>query len=197
MFKIVNTFKNPSQPTNAQRGFPAPGAGAQQTSDARKKPQDVAWYTAIGYQGNDTWTDPEVTYGNPGFPVDAQRGQPVANSPGIRRPPGSVVNGRMDGTTRYRETPNFSRGMQRYAVNTPILIQDANPGSIVPFKPRVVPNYPLGQYIANTIFFANQVIPTTIPLSGLQTQKAVAALLSTFDVEGFYGAEGGTLGFAP
>lgn len=197
MFKIVNTFKQPSQATNAQRGFPAPGAGAQQTNSARKQPGDVAWYTATPLQGYDTWADPEVTYNNPGFPVDAQRGQPVANAPGIARPPGSVRSAPMDGTTRYRETPNFSRGMQRYAVNTPILVQDANPGTLVPHKPSVVPRYPLGQYINNTIFFANQVIPTTIPLSGLQTQKAVAALLSTFDVEGYYGAEGGTLGFNP
>ncbi len=186
MFNIVNTFKKPAAPQNAQRGFPAPGEGEQQTNPARKAPDDVAWYTAIGMEGTDTWDNARVTYGNPQFPVDAQRGQPVANSPAIARPPGSVRNGRMDGTTRYRETPNFSRGMQRFAVNTPILIQDANPGDWVPHKPRVVPNYPLGQYINNTIFFANQVIPTTIPLSGLQTQKSVAALLSTFEVEGKY-----------
>ncbi len=186
MFKIVNVFKNPATPKNAQRGFPDPGTGAIQTNPARMQPGEVPWYTAIGYQGTDTWEDPAYTYGNPGFPVDAQRGQPAPQSPGQARPAGSVVNGRMDGTTRYRETPNFSRGMQRYAVNTPILIQDANPGTIVPHKPRVVPNYPLGQYINNTIFFANQVIPTTIPLSGLQTQKSVEALLSTFFVEGKY-----------
>lgn len=186
MFKIVNTFKNAASPQNQQRGFPAPGTGAQQTNDARKRPQETPWYAATPLQGTDAWDGTGYEYGSPQFPVDAQRGQPVANSPGIRRPAGSVVSAPMDGTTRYRETRNFSRGMQRYAVDTPILVQDANPGSIVPHKPRVVPNYPLGQYINNTIFFANQVIPTTIPLAGLQTQKAVAALLSTFDVEGKY-----------
>lgn len=188
MFKIVNTFKNPSQPANAQRGFPAPGTGAQQTNAARHKPNEVPWYTAIGYQGEDTWLTPST-------PVDAQRGQPAATAPAQRRPAGSVRSAPMDGRTSYRETREFSRGMQRYAPITPILVQDANPGSLVPHKPRVVPNYPLGQYINNTIFFANQVIPTTIPLSGLQTQRSIAALLSTFVVEGDYGAEGGTLGF--
>lgn len=187
MFKIVNTFKNAVTPQNQQRGFPAPGTGAQQTNPARKAPGEVPWLDMVGEAGMDTWPSTAAyTYGNPGFPVDAQRGQPIANAPGIHRPPGSVVNGRMDGTTRYRETPNFSRGMQRFAVNTPILIQNANPGDWVPHKPRVVPNYPLGQYINNTIFFANQVIPTSITLSGLQTQKSVAALLSTFEVEGKY-----------
>jgi hypothetical protein len=187
MFKIVNTFKNAASPQNAQRGQPAPGSGAQQTNPARKAPGEVPWYAMVDYQGTDTWPSASAdTYGNPQFPVDAQRGQPVANAPGIARPRGSVVNGAMDGTTRYRETPNFSRGMQRFAVNTPILIQNANPGDIVPAKPRVVPNYPLGQYINNTIFFANQVIPTSIPLAGLQTQKSVEALLSTFFVEGKY-----------
>lgn len=187
MFKIVNTFKKPAAPQNAQRGQPAPGSGAQQTNPARMQPGETAWLDMIPEQGTDSWPSTGAySYGNPGFPVDAQRGQPVANAPGIARPRGSVVNGRMDGTTRYHETPNFSRGMQRYAVNTPILLQDANPGSIVPHKPRVVPNYPLGQYINNTIFFANQVIPTTIPLSGLQTQRSIAALLSTFEVEGKY-----------
>lgn len=186
MFKIVNTFKNAASPTNAQRGQPAPGEGAQQTNAARMRPDETPWFTAMGYQGTDTWDNPTYSYGNPEFPVDAQRGQPAGQGPGQSRPAGSVVNGRMDGTTRYRETREFSRGMQRFAVNTPILIQNANPGDIVPFKPRVVPNYPLGQYINNTIFFANQVIPTTIPLAGLQTQKSVEALLSTFFVEGKY-----------
>lgn len=185
MFKIVNTFKNAQAPTNAQRGQPAPGSGAQQTNPARKHPNEVPWFANIQYQGDDTWpSNVAYGYGNPAFPVDAQRGQPAATGPGQRRPAGSVVSARMDGTTRYRETPNFSRGMERYAVNTPILVQDANPGSYVPAKPRVVPNYPLGQYINNTIFFANQVIPTTIPLSGLQTQKSIAELLSTFFVYG-------------
>ena len=184
MFKIVNTFKNPASASNQNRGQPAPGSGAQQTNPARKAPGEVAWFDDIAQAGTSSWPSSEMGYGFPGFPVDAQRGQPVANSPGIRRPAGSVVNGRMDGRTTYRETRNFSRGMERYAVNTPILIQDANPGSIVPHKPRVVPNYPLGQYVNGTIFFANQVIPTTIPLAGLQTQKAVAALLSTFKVYG-------------
>lgn len=187
MFKIVNTFKKPASPQNAQRGQPAPGTGAQQTNSARSHPSDTLWFNSLAQQGTPSWPSTTAyTYGNPGFPVDAQRGQPIANTPGIARPAGSVRSAPMDGTTRYRETREFSRGMQRYAVNTPILVQDANPGSIVPFKPRVVPNYPLGQYINNTIFFANQVIPTTIPLSGLQTQKSIAALLSTFYVEGKY-----------
>lgn len=187
MFKIVNTFKKPALPTNAQRGQPAPGSGAQQTNGARKHPNEVPWFNVLAQQGTSTWPSTDAyTYGNPEFPVDAQRGQPAPQGPGQARPIGSVRSAPMDGTTRYRETPNFSRGMQRFAVNTPILVQDANPGSIVPFKPRVVPNYPLGQYINNTIFFANQVIPTTIPLAGLQTQRSVAALLSTFFVEGKY-----------
>jgi hypothetical protein len=188
VFKIVNTFKNPASPVSAQRGQPAPGAGAQQTNPARHHPSETPWYANVDYQGSDTWPSASRGYGDPGFPVDAQRGQPVANAPGIRRPKGSVVNGAMDGTTRYRETREFSRGMQRYAVNTPILIQDANPGTYVPAKPRVVPNYPLGQYINNTIFFANQVIPTTIPLAGLQTKDAIDELLSTFFVNGKYQA---------
>lgn len=181
MFKIVNTFKNPASSTNAQRGQPAPGTGAQLTNPPRKHPGETPWFTAIDYQGTDSWS-------NPSDPVDAQRGQPVANAPGIARPKGSVVYSRGDGATRYRETPNFSRGMQRFAVDTPILLQNVNPGDWVPHKPRVVPNYPLGQYINNTIFFANQVIPTTIPLAGLQTQAAINALLSTFEVEGMYEA---------
>lgn len=187
MFKIVNTFKKPAAPQNAQRGQPAPGSGAQQTNPARMLPNEIPWVDLIPEQGTDTWPSNDgYGYGNPGFPVDAQRGQPAPQGPGQARPRGSVVSGRMDGTTRYRETREFSRGMQRYAVNTPILIQNANPGDIIPHKPRVVPNYPLGQYINNTIFFANQIIPTTIPLAGLQTQKSVAALLSTFYVDGKY-----------
>lgn len=179
MFKIVNTFKNATSPQNQQRGQPAPGTGAQQTNPSRRQPGDTPWYAAIPYQGEDTWF-------NPSNPVDAQRGQPAPQSAAQARPRGSVRSAPMDGTTRYRETRNFSRGMQAFAPITPILVQDANPGSIVPHKPTVVPRYPLGQYINNTIFFANQVIPTTIPLSGLQTQRSVEALLSQFYV---YGAD--------
>ena len=185
MFKIVNTFKNVAGAQNQQRGFPAPGTGAQQTNPARRDPGETPWFADIAYEGSDTWpSNPNYGYGNPAFPVDAQRGQPPGEGPGQSRPPGSVVRAQPDGRTTYRETPNFSRGMQRFAVTTGILMQNANPGDIVPHKPRVVPNYPLGQYINNTIFFANQVIPTTIPLAGLQTQKALAALLSTFVVYG-------------
>ena len=177
MFKLVSTFKKPAAPQNAQRGQPAPGSGAQQTNPARKHPNDVPWFANIEYQGENTWF-------NPGGIVDAQRGQPAATAPAQARPPGSVVRAVPDGRTTYRETREFSRGMERYAPITGILMQDANPGSWVPAKPRVVPNYPLGQYINNTIFFANQVIPTTVPLAGLQTQRALAAILSTFVVYG-------------
>lgn len=187
MFKIVNTFKNPGNPVNAQRGMPSPGTGAQQTNPARRQPGDVPWFANVDYQGTDTWPSNAADgYGNPQFPVDAQRGQPAPQGPGQARPKGSVRSAPMDGRQQYRETREFSRGMQRYAPITPILVQNANPGDWVPHKPTVVPRYPLGQYINNTIFFANQVIPTTIPLAGLQTKDAIDALLSTFQVTGEY-----------
>jgi hypothetical protein len=186
MFKLLNTFTNVASPTNAQRGQPAPGSGAQQTGNYRKPPREDEWRTRIPYEGTNTWfEEPDITYGNPQFPVDAQRGQPAATAPNQQYPRGALgPKPRMDGTTYYRVTRPFSRGAQREAPITPIIFTPANPGDLVPFKPSVVPRYPLGQYINNTIFWANQVIPTSIPLSGLQTEKAIQSILSTFEVYG-------------
>jgi hypothetical protein len=186
MFKLRNTFKNATSPQNQQRGQPAPGEGAQQTGNARKQPTETMWNARIPYEGRDTWQEQlAYTYGNPEFPVDAQRGQPAATAPNQAYPAGALKPGpKMDGTQYYRVTRQFSRGAQRSAPITPIVFTPANPGDYVPHKPSIVPRYPLGQYINNTIFWANQVIPTSIPLAGLQTEKSLDAMLSEFMVYG-------------
>lgn len=185
LFNIVNTWKNVTSAANQQRGFPAPGTGAQQTNSARQPPPEHAWLADIPYEGSDTWpATGAYTYGNPTFPVDAQRGQPAAEAQNQQYPRGALNQPMLDGRTLYRETREFSRGMQRYAPITPYVLATANPGDIVPFRPSVVPRYPLGQYINNTIFWTNQVIPTSVPLAGLQTEKSIDELLSTFQVYG-------------
>lgn len=177
MFKIVNTWKKAATPQNQQRGFPAPGTGAQQSGRARKKPGDVTWTTRTSYRGRDT-------YLNPAYPVDAQRGSPAAEGALQAYLEGQLTSPIPNGRTTYRVTREFSRGSQAFVASTGIVLSSPNPGVTVTHKPRVVPNYPLGQYINNTIFWANQVIPTTIKLQGLQTQEAIDAMLASFQVYG-------------
>lgn len=174
-FRLVNTWKKPATATAQQRGFPSPGVG--QTNNARLGPSDVAWATRSPYEGIDTWEDP-------GYPVDAQRGSPAPQGPAQAYRPGDLSSPVPDGSTTYRVTRQFSRGAQRAAPITGIVLASSNPGDVVPHKPRVVPDYPLGQYINNTIFWANQVIPTTVKLSGLATEDAIDAMLQTFVVYG-------------
>lgn len=186
MFKVVNTWKGAQSPENQQRGMPAPGTGAQRTYPPRlQNPDSVVWTDQAPYMGEDTW-DQIMGYaeGNPAYPVDAQRGSPAPQAPNTRYAPGELTSPVPDGNTYYRVTRQFSRGAQRNAPITGYILSTPNPGTRVPNKPNVVPRYPLGQYINNTIFWANQVIPTTIKLQGLQTQKAVDAILSTFQVYG-------------
>jgi hypothetical protein len=127
--------------------------------------------------GIDTWSDPA-------YPVDAQRGFPAPQGTAQAYRPGDLTTPTPDGRQYYRETRQFSRGAERNAPITGIIFRSPNPGDRVPCKPNVVPRYPLGQYINNTIFWANQIIPTTIKLSGLQTEEAIDAMLSEFAVYG-------------
>jgi len=184
MFKLVNTFKNAASPQNQQRGMPAPGTGAQRTNPPRRKPGETPWVARIPYEGTDTWEGQGETYGTPSFPVDAQRGAPAPQSANQRYPAGALTTPALDGKQYYRVTRQFSRGAQRMAPITGIVLSSPNPGDFVPHKPNVVPRYPLGQYINNTIFWTNQVIPTTVKLSGLQTEEALDAMLSNFVVYG-------------
>lgn len=186
MWKVQNTWKNAASPENQQRGMPAPGTGAQRTNPSRIRQDDTAvWVNILGQQGHDSWpTNLAYGPGNPSYPVDAQRGSPAPQGRAQAYRPGDLSQPTPDGRQYYRETREFSRGAQRWAPITGTVLNTPNPGSPVPFKPNIVPRYPLGQYINNTIFWANQVIPTSVRLQGLQTEKAVAAILSTFEVYG-------------
>lgn len=176
MFKVVNTWKNAAQPAQQNRGMPAPGVG--QTNRARKTPGDgPPWINIAPLNGEFTW-DPMAD------PVENQRGFPAPQGASQAYAPGQLTNPVPDGRQYYRETRQFSRGAQRWAPVTGYVLESPNPGVPVTAKPNVVPRYPLGQYVNNTIFWANQVIPTTVRLQGLQTEKAVAAILSTFQVYG-------------
>jgi len=177
MWKVSNTWKKAATPTNQQRGFPAPGSGQQTTGKARLTPEEAMNAALIAYSGEDT-------YDNPDTPVNAQRGFPAPESRSQAYRPGQVTRPTPNGVTTYRETRNFSRGAQAFAPTTPIVLNTPNPGQIVLHRPNVLSKVPLGQYINNTIFWSNQIIPTTVKLSGLQTEKAVEALLSDFEVYG-------------
>jgi hypothetical protein len=177
MFKLKNTYANPAAPANAQRGSPAPGTNGQQTGPARRPPGEPAWVDRAPGKPRDTWFAAQDI-------VDAQRGSPAPEGTSQAYQPGQVTQPVPDGKQYYRETRQFSRGAQRNAPITGIVLSTPNPGAYVPFKPSVVPRYPLGQYINNTIFWTNQIIPTTVKLSGLQTEDAIDELLSTFKVYG-------------
>jgi len=182
VFKLSNTFPQPTNDGGAQRGFPAPGQGAQSTgAPVTSSPgSNVAWYPANWARGIRSWL-------NPGTPAGEQRGTPSPQSVNQRRPSGSMPNiPPIFGGHRDTVTPFYDRGA----------------AAVVPFFGKVLTN-PIGagnvvlsrpmasyggspQYQNGAIWWTSQAIPTSLNLAGLTSAAELNALLGNMKVYGEY-----------
>lgn len=157
VFKVVNTWDNPAGPSGGQRGFPAPGSGAQAIGDATPQPQDrVVWKPERPTKGFFSWSRPSA-------PSNAQRGFPEGDAPEQHRPPGSMPNvPPVFGGVFYTETPYYDRGSEAFVPNFGyVLYNPIGAGIDVPY--RTAASYgPAAEYHNGQIFWQSQQIPTSV-----------------------------------
>ena len=174
MFRVSNTYNNPSDVQNAQRGFPAPGAGAQTTGQwtGKERPGPAPELQPVGA---DSWEG--ITS------ADAQRGMGPAldavqfttrNEQPIPQPFPVLYDTWWPDRGAAGVAPDFGQ-----VVTNPI---GAGVQVSAPFD--VHARGPAGQYFTDTIFWTSQVIPTSVHLDGLLTPEQVAALVDPLQVYG-------------
>lgn len=176
MFKLSNTFANPSHGANAQRGFPAPGAGAQTTGDPSMPPgmgYPMSYAPARPTKGRRTWLDALA---------GIQRGFPAPLGGGQARGPG-MADQTPWGLPLPVETPYYSRGAAAVVNNFGKVLE--NPiGAGVVVQNRTHASYGVsGQYTNGAIFWSSQTIPTTVNLQGLSDPAALAAVIDPIYIQ--------------
>ena len=182
VFKLSNTNPDPMANGGAQRGFPMPGAGAQQTgAPVTSSPgAPITWYPKAWAKGIRSWLKPQS-------PDSEQRGTPAPEDGGQARPAGSMPNvPPIFGGHRDTVTPFYDRGA----------------AAVVPFFGKVLTN-PIGagvvalqrpmasyggssQYENGAIWWTSQAIPTSLSLAGLSSAAELNALLGNMKVYGEY-----------
>ena len=178
VFKLARTYDDPSQGSNAQRGFPAPGAGAQRTgSDPLTMNAATAPTPVRQAKGR-------RSFWKPAAPSNAQRGMPEAENPDQARPAGSMPNIPATGGLPLEVyTPYFSRGAGAYVENYgKVLVNPIGAGVQVLDRPQA--SYgPSSEYYNGVIWWTSQAIPTSIPMSSLTSPEELAALLGAMNVQ--------------
>lgn len=177
MFKLSLTNKTPSQGASAQRGFPAPGSGAQRSGDPSNNPP--APIAAVPLRP----TKGRRTFFRPATGQNAQRGTPGVND-AQRRPAGSMPNKPpVWGEAIEVYTPYYSRGAAAYVQNYGKLL--TNPiGAGIAVNHRPSASYgPSAQYINGAIWWTSQAVPTSVGLNGLTSPAVLGALLNRMTVQ--------------
>jgi hypothetical protein len=182
MFKVSDTFKNPTRGGNAARGFPSPGAGAQLTGDPM-------FDTPIDPYGEQTTTPSRPTKGIfswlfPSKPASEQRGFPEPEGDMQERVVGSMPNSpHVFGGVYQNYTPYYSRGAAAFVPNFGRVLY--NPiGAGVVAKHRTQASYgKAGQYANGAIWWSNKIVPTSIHMQGLNSPQEIADLLSTLEIQ--------------
>jgi len=178
VFRVADTFKNPASGANAQRGFPAPGSGAQISGDPITGSSYVPQVPTRPIKGRRSWFD-IYTGSNP------QRGFPSPENEDQKRPKGLMNNiPAVGGLPLEVYTPYYSRGAAAFVENYgKTLVNPIGNGVQVNHRPQA--SYGgAGQYFNGAIWWTNQVIPTSIPMQGLNSPDELAAILSGLEVQG-------------
>lgn len=178
MFKVAQTFNNPTQGANPQRGFPSPGAGDQTIGNP---------VLQIGNDGDYAPSRPTKGFFSwlfPSKPASEQRGYPGPYDPLQMRPPGSMPNKPpVFGGVYQKWTPYYDRGAAAYVPNFgKVLTNPIGAGVVANHRPQASYGN-AGQYANGAIFWTNQVIPTSINLQGLTDPESLLAILSTLEVQ--------------
>lgn len=179
MFKLANTFSDPAEGSNAQRGMPAPGEGEQLTGvPISQSDHPVPRYPERPIKGFRSWF-------RPADGSNAQRGMPSPEDQSQARPLGSMPNNPVAyGLPIYTETPYYDRGAAAFVPNFGyVLYNPIGAGRAVDARPQA--SYgPAGQYINDMIFWTSQAIPTSINLQGLTNPDELLEVLGELDVYG-------------
>lgn len=180
VFKLARTYGDPTQPQNAQRGYPAPGAGAQISGGPLLAPGSnvpVAQETVRPTKGMLSWFRPTS-------PQSLQRGLPAPEDAAQQRPVGSmparVIQG---GRPLVTETPYYDRGAAAFVQN--FGLTQVNPiGAGIQVNDRVQASYgPSTVYENGRIFFSPQTIPTSVPSSPLTETSDLARMFGPIDIQ--------------
>lgn len=177
VFQLSRTFGKPAHGGNANRGFPAPGAGAQTSGDFTPAPWDVAWQSDQPTQGR-------RSFFGAARPRGEQRGFPEPFNAGQRRPDGSMPNvPAYSGLPTPVTTPYFSRGAAATVQNYgKVLTNPIGAGVVAQHRPQA--SYgSAAQYVNGAIWWTSQAIPTTVNLQGLTSPADLAAVLGPVYVQ--------------
>jgi hypothetical protein len=179
VFKLAGTFANPVQGANAQRGFPAPGTGAQTTGPGQRGQGAVAWSPLVPIKGKRSWGM------GPSNPVgDQQRGFPAPLSKGQQRPGGRMPNQPIAyGLANPVRGPVWDHGAADWVQNFgKVLSNPIGAGIAVNYRPQS--SYGgAAQYVNGALWWSSQTIPTSIPTQSLTDPATLAALLGTVNVQ--------------
>lgn len=177
MFKLSQTFQQPEQGANAQRGFPAPGTGAQTTGPAKSQPGTVAWQAKRWAKGIRSWM-------NPSAPADEQRGFPAPQNNGQRRPAGSMSNvPPVSGLPIAVETPYYDRGAAAFVQNYGKVLYNPIGAGIVALNRPQASYGQSSEYVNGSIWWTSQAVPTTVNLQGLVDPDALASIIDGINLE--------------
>jgi hypothetical protein len=172
MFKLARTFNDVDQGANSQRGFPAPGTGAQITGDPSQPRQSVTIPTPIRP------TKGKRSFFNVVFGANAQRGMPEAQNPAQAYPDGLMYNHIVtDGNPDVVITPYYSRGAAAAVQNFgKVTVNPIGAGIFAEFRPQA--SYGVSsEYHNGQIWWTPQNIPTSIPTQSLTSVEDLSAAL--------------------
>lgn len=175
MFKISTTFDNPANGSNAQRGFPAVGAGAQVMGNAQALPIDSDRAPSRPTKGVLSWLFPWR---------DQQRGYPTPGAVEQQRYNGSMPNSPpVFGGVFQKRGPVWDNGASDWVPNFgKVLSNPIGAGIVAKYRPQA--SYgSAGQYANGAIWWSNRIVPTSTNLTALQSPDEIAALLDTLQIQ--------------
>ena len=174
VFRVATTWPNPAA---SQRGFPAPGAGAQTTGPGGSAIAAPAYREPVSPVRP---TAGRRSFFKPAQGGDAQRGFPTPQSPDMAYPAGLMDNRPIQqGSPVPVTTPYYDRGAAAVVQNFGKLLYDPI-GAGIPVPYRTQASYgPAAQYANSALWWTSQVIPTTINLQGLTDPEALNEILGS------------------
>jgi hypothetical protein len=178
MWKLANTWANPTSGSSMQRGYPAPGSGAQYSGAGPGHAPDHVVREPVRPSGGTR------TFFQPAGPRGGQQGFPPPEAPAQQRPPGSMPNRPpVYGLPIPVWTPYFSRGAAAFVQNFGKVLTNPIGGGVVACCRPQASYGESGQYAAGAIWWTPQVIPTSVPLIGLNDPAALEAIVGSLNVQ--------------
>lgn len=176
VFQLARTYDDPGVAQNAQRGFPAPGAGEQTTGPYSPQPLPTQQKPLRPTKGRASLFMRRNAGQQRGFaePLSAEEMRPLGSMP--NNPP---VYGR--NIEVYTEP--YSRGAAAYVQNYGKVLYNPIGAGIVALNRPQASYGPAAQYFDKAIWWTSQAIPTSVNLQGLTSPQVLADMLSSVEVQ--------------